>query len=142
MLVSEVIDAAAKASSLSTRELIGPTRSSYLLPPRRRAMFLAYRLTPASYPTIGRSMGGRDHTTILHAVRRVEEMLARGDNQEIDGLHQILQLLGVPFMPGPGKKERLDAALQREELRSRIETLETVTAGLRARLSAMEPTAP
>lgn len=46
--------------------------------PRQVAMYLARELTPQSLPCIGRHFGGRDHTTVMHAIKRVEE-LARCD---------------------------------------------------------------
>jgi chromosomal replication initiator protein len=44
--------------------------------PRQAAMYLAKQLTTRSYPDIGRRFGGRDHTTVLHAVRKIEELKA------------------------------------------------------------------
>jgi chromosomal replication initiator protein len=42
--------------------------------PRQVAMYLAKQLTQRSLPEIGRKFGGRDHTTVMHAVRKVEEL--------------------------------------------------------------------
>jgi chromosomal replication initiator protein len=42
--------------------------------PRQAAMWLAKKLTTRSLPDIGRRFGDRDHTTVLHAVRRIEEL--------------------------------------------------------------------
>ena len=42
--------------------------------PRQVAMYLAKQLTSRSLPEIGRKFGGRDHTTVMHAVRKVEEL--------------------------------------------------------------------
>jgi len=42
--------------------------------PRQVAMFLAKMLTSKSLPEIGRRFGGRDHTTVIHAVRKIEEL--------------------------------------------------------------------
>ncbi len=44
--------------------------------PRQVAMYLAKQLTPASLPEIGRKFGGRDHTTVIHGVRKIEELCA------------------------------------------------------------------
>ena len=46
--------------------------------PRQAAMWLAKKLTTRSLPDIGRRFGGRDHTTVLHAVRRIEALKAVG----------------------------------------------------------------
>jgi len=50
--------------------------------PRQVAMYLAKKLTPRSLPEIGRRFGGRDHTTVMHAVKRIEEL--RASDREID----------------------------------------------------------
>jgi len=44
--------------------------------PRQVAMFLAKSLTSRSLPEIGKKFGGRDHTTVMHAVKKVEELMA------------------------------------------------------------------
>jgi chromosomal replication initiator protein len=56
-------------------------------------MYLAKQLTTKSLPDIGRSFGGRDHTTVMHAVKKVEE-LASGDisfAEDIDLLKRMLE---------------------------------------------------
>ena len=42
-------------------------------------MYLAKKLTPRSLPEIGRRFGGRDHSTVLHAVRKIEELMLTDD---------------------------------------------------------------
>jgi chromosomal replication initiator protein len=44
--------------------------------PRQVAMYLAKKMTPTSLPEIGRQFGGRDHTTVMHAVRKINELVA------------------------------------------------------------------
>jgi chromosomal replication initiator protein len=61
--------------------------------PRQVAMYLAKTLTLRSLPEIGRRFGGRDHTTVLHAVRKIEN-LVNNDNtlaEEIEALKRQLQ---------------------------------------------------
>ena len=61
--------------------------------PRQVAMYLAKQLTPRSLPEIGRKFGGRDHTTVMHAVRRIEELMA-GDSsfsEDVDLLRRMLE---------------------------------------------------
>ena len=51
-----------------------PRRSRSVARPRQIAMYLAKNITSRSLPEIGRKFGGRDHTTVMHAVRKVEEL--------------------------------------------------------------------
>lgn len=57
-------------------DLISARRQVPLVIPRHVAMYLVKVLTPKSLPEIGRRFGGRDHTTVLHAIRRMEEKIA------------------------------------------------------------------
>ena len=57
--------------------------------PRQIAMYLAKKLTPRSLPEIGRVFGGRDHSTVIHAVRTIEAM--RLDNPEMDADIRTIQ---------------------------------------------------
>ncbi len=61
--------------------------------PRQIAMYLAKSLTLRSLPEIGRRFGGRDHTTVLHAVRKIEGMVMKDQElaTEIDHLKRMLQ---------------------------------------------------
>jgi chromosomal replication initiator protein len=61
--------------------------------PRQVAMFLAKMLTLRSLPEIGRRFGGRDHTTVLHAVRKIEALLQIDTilREELELLKRMLQ---------------------------------------------------
>jgi chromosomal replication initiator protein len=63
-------------------DLISERRAVAIARPRQIAMYLAKRLTTRSLPEIGRKFGNRDHSTVIHAVRRIEEL--RGKDCEID----------------------------------------------------------
>ena len=63
-------------------DLISARRAQVIARPRQVAMYLAKRLTTRSLPEIGRKFGNRDHSTVIHAVRRIEEL--RGVDREID----------------------------------------------------------
>ncbi len=78
----------ARHYNVSKTELLSNRRTRTIVKPRQVAMYLAKMLTPRSLPEIGRRFGGRDHTTVLHAVRKIEGM--SGDNQQ---LAQELELL-------------------------------------------------
>lgn len=60
---------------LTTQELVSPVRSSRIAQPRQLAMLLARELTGESLPSIGREFGGRDHSTVLHSLRRAEQRI-------------------------------------------------------------------
>ncbi|WP_380055218.1 chromosomal replication initiator protein DnaA [Falsihalocynthiibacter sp. SS001] len=55
-------------------EMIGPRRVRNIARPRQVAMFLSKQLTSRSLPEIGRRFGGRDHTTVMHGVKRIEDL--------------------------------------------------------------------
>lgn len=74
-------------------EMTSARRARAVARPRQIAMYLAKRLTPRSLPEIGRRFGGRDHTTVIHAVRQVEKL--RASDAEIDAdVRTLLQALG------------------------------------------------
>jgi chromosomal replication initiator protein len=62
--------------NVSRQELVSNRRTRVIVKPRQVAMYLAKMLTPRSFPEIGRRFGGRDHTTVLHAVRKIEELIS------------------------------------------------------------------
>src|SRR3546814_13963817 len=59
---------------LDKSEMASKRRVRAIARPRQVAMYLAKELTPRSYPEIGRRFGGRDHSTVIHAVRTVEAL--------------------------------------------------------------------
>jgi chromosomal replication initiator protein len=61
--------------------------------PRQVAMYLAKQLTPRSLPEIGRKFGNRDHTTVMHAIRRIDELRAVDAvlNEDVETLRRVLQ---------------------------------------------------
>lgn len=78
--------------SVSRADLLSARRTASVVRPRQIAMFLSKVLTPRSLPEIGRRFGGRDHTTVLHAVRKIEGLSAtdRGLAQDLDYLKRLL----------------------------------------------------
>jgi chromosomal replication initiator protein len=73
-------------------DLIGPKRVRTFARPRQVAMYLAKHMTTRSLPDIGRRFGGRDHTTVMHGVRRIEELKAR-DSQLAEDLELLRRAL-------------------------------------------------
>jgi len=61
---------------VSLEELVSDRRTRRIVTPRQVAMYLSRELTDASLPAIGRSFGGRDHTTVLHAVEKIKKQMA------------------------------------------------------------------
>lgn len=68
-------------------------RPRLLVRPRQVAMYLCKRMTLHSLPEIGRAFGGRDHTTVLHAVRRVESFIEAKDTRLLEDIATISRLL-------------------------------------------------
>ena len=73
-------------------DLIGPRRLRALARPRQVAMYLSKQLTSRSLPEIGRRFGGRDHTTIMHGVKKIEELMAQ-DSQLADDIELLRRAL-------------------------------------------------
>jgi len=83
----------ARQYNVSRADLLSSRRTANVVRPRQVAMYLAKTLTLRSLPEIGRRFGGRDHTTVLHAVRKIEGLVGNdtGLAQEIEGLKRQLQ---------------------------------------------------
>lgn len=77
--VNIIIDVVSEWSGLSRTDLLSQRRTKDLIRPRHTAMFLAKRLTLHSLPRIGLRIGGRDHTSVLHAVRKMECLFLQDD---------------------------------------------------------------
>ncbi len=70
-----ILDTVSQFFAVSKGELTGEKRTRTITLPRQLAMFLSRRLTPLSFPEIGRLMGGKNHTTVIAACKRVEAMI-------------------------------------------------------------------
>jgi len=81
---------------LDVRDFHSPQRARRVARPRQVAMYLSRKLTTRSLPEIGRRFGGRDHTTVLHACRRIEALCEEDPlfKQEVDFLSQMLSRRG------------------------------------------------
>lgn len=77
---------------IKVADLFSKKRTRVIARPRQAAMWLAKNLTSQSYPSIGDAFGGRDHTTVLHAVRTIDTLRAK-DNELNHDLHVLLQVL-------------------------------------------------
>ena len=74
-----VLKLTAETFGVTVRDIKGRKRAATVATPRKVAMFLARSYTSASFPELGAVFGGRDHTTVMSAVRSVEKMLEKGD---------------------------------------------------------------
>jgi chromosomal replication initiator protein len=86
--VEEIQRKVSEHYNIRLSDMIGPKRVRTYARPRQVAMYLAKSMTSRSLPEIGRRFGGRDHTTVMHGVKRIEELKA------IDGqMAEDLELL-------------------------------------------------
>ncbi|MEC8668159.1 MAG: chromosomal replication initiator protein DnaA [Pseudomonadota bacterium] len=90
--VEEIQRKVAEHYNIRMSDLIGPKRVRTYARPRQVAMYLAKQLTSRSLPEIGRRFGGRDHTTVIHGVRRVEE-LKQQDGQIAEDIELLRRAL-------------------------------------------------
>ena len=90
--VEEIQRKVSEHYNIRLSDMIGPKRVRTIARPRQVAMFLAKQLTTRSLPEIGRRFGGRDHTTVMHGVRRIEE-LRQSDTQLSDDLDMLRRAL-------------------------------------------------
>jgi chromosomal replication initiator protein len=91
--IEDIQRVVARQYNVSRADLLSSRRTANVVRPRQVAMYLAKILTLRSLPEIGRRFGGRDHTTVLHAVRKIET-LAGNDSalaDEIETLKRLLQ---------------------------------------------------
>jgi chromosomal replication initiator protein len=86
----EIIRATARAFGFSVDELIGASRRQPLVMSRQVAMYLCRELTDLSLPKIGAMFGGRDHTTVMHAIEKVRRVM-RTDREVFDRVSELTQ---------------------------------------------------
>ena len=94
--LASIIDAAAGVCGISAEKITGYDKAQRYSEARQLAMFAARAATDLSYPAIARAFGGRDHTTVLHGVRRIERLIT-----ERDDLREKLQAIEAWVQPPP-----------------------------------------
>ena len=87
-----ILVATANSYGFTSRQLIGPSRKQPLARYRQIAMYLCRELTDLSLPKIGAEFGGRDHTTVIHAVERIKSLI-QSDKQVFDEVTELTQKL-------------------------------------------------
>ena len=94
-------DLTAAAFGLRREELVSTCRTAHVAWARQVAMFLVREHTDATLPAVGRAFGGRNHTTVLHACRRVAERLAA--DPEAHDLVRAIELDLTRVLPVPAE---------------------------------------
>ena len=91
--IEEIQKKVADHFDVKLAEMHSARRARSVARPRQVAMYLAKQLTPRSLPEIGRRFGGRDHTTVMHAIRKVEELRGSdaGFAEDVDLLRRVLE---------------------------------------------------
>jgi chromosomal replication initiator protein len=91
--IEEIQRKVAEHFNIKISEMQSARRARAVARPRQVAMYLAKQLTSRSLPEIGRKFGGRDHTTVMHAVRKVEELRSTDSSfsEDVDLLRRMLE---------------------------------------------------
>jgi chromosomal replication initiator protein len=91
--IEEIQRKVAEHFNIKIAEMQSARRARAVARPRQVAMYLAKQLTSRSLPEIGRKFGGRDHTTVMHAVRKVEELRSTDASfsEDVDLLRRMLE---------------------------------------------------
>jgi chromosomal replication initiator protein len=90
----DIMDAVSRFYNIDHKDLIGQGRKKELVWPRQISVYLMRKEINYSYPTIGQELGGRDHTTAMHAYNKILDEIENKENekvvQEIESIRQIL----------------------------------------------------
>ena len=90
--IDDILRIVAKHYGVQRGDLLSSRRNQSIVRPRQIGMYLAKTLTARSLPEIGRRFGGRDHTTVLHAIRKIES-LKQNDGVLKDELNSLSRML-------------------------------------------------
>jgi len=90
--IEEIQKKVAEHFNIRLTDMHSPRRSRSVARPRQIAMYLAKSITSRSLPEIGRKFGGRDHTTVMHAVKKIEELKHQDNNfnEDIELLKRLI----------------------------------------------------
>ena len=93
MTIEEIQKRVAEHFNVRVTDMHSARRARAVARPRQVAMYLAKQLTTRSLPEIGRKFGGRDHTTVMHAVKKVEELktIDAGFDEDVEMLRRMLE---------------------------------------------------
>ncbi len=93
--VLEIVAATAAHFEMSKDELLSDRRHQFLITPRHVAMYIASVHTLQSTTAIGRTLGDRDHTTVIHGVRSIQSRVLFHDADVINALDEIATMLCI-----------------------------------------------
>ena len=91
--IEDIMKFVSRHYNVTRTDLLSARRTRTIVRPRQIAMYLAKTMTPRSLPEIGRRFGGRDHTTVLHAVRKIEGERAKDEklSEELDLIRRMIE---------------------------------------------------
>lgn len=96
VLVRQIIEEVLKTEGLTLGEFLSEARTRRVARPRQRSMYVSKKLTKLSLSEIGRRHGGRDHATVIYAIRKIEALIA-SDPYEAQKVAELLSA----FAPCP-----------------------------------------
>ena len=90
--IDDILRTVSNHFNVSRSDILSARRTASVVKPRQIAMYLSKVMTLRSLPDIGRRFGGRDHTTVLHAVRKIEGLIEKDGalREEIAHLRRLL----------------------------------------------------
>lgn len=93
LTVDRIQKAVCEVFSVTPTDMVSKRRARIIARPRQVAMYLSKKLTKRSLPDIGRRFGGRDHTTVMHAVKRIDQLRAddASFNAQIEAVETLLK---------------------------------------------------
>jgi chromosomal replication initiator protein len=103
--IRTIIQVVAAASGVTPIDVRSPRRNAKIVLARHVGMWLASRLTPRSFPTIGQAFGRRDHSSVIYAVRRIDQAM-KDDPRFAD---RVLELAAAI---GDGQASELEVSLR------------------------------
>jgi chromosomal replication initiator protein len=90
--IEDILKVVSRHFNVGRNDLLSARRAREVVMPRQIGMYLAKKLTARSLPEIGRRFGGRDHSTVLHAVRKIDEQI-KGDEKLARELALLIRLV-------------------------------------------------
>ena len=134
MLVADILEATVAVTGQSRTVLLGVSRAIEQARPRQVGMYLSHRMVKTTKSRIGKVWGGRDHTTVDHAIAVIERKLDQGD-EEVIALVAAISLKAAEIQQVP---EAAPIAKARALLIDRIETTSLALRRMQAALAGLD----